>query len=156
LQAAWTRSVIGCAAALSARTTRRSGILFVKPGVAIIFGRVPLKQPLADDFINADFKGSNLMAKAYWISCYREITDPLKLTAYAKLAGPAIEAGGGRVLARATAVQAYEAGQRERTVLIEFSSVEQAVATHDSPEYQSALAALDGGAVRDLRIVPGA
>jgi uncharacterized protein (DUF1330 family) len=95
------------------------------------------------------------MAKAYWISCYREIRDPAKLAAYAKLAGPAIEAGGGRFLARGTAVEAYEAGQLERVVIIEFGSVEQAIAVHDSPAYQAALAALDGGVIRDLRIVPG-
>jgi uncharacterized protein (DUF1330 family) len=95
------------------------------------------------------------MAKAYWISCYREVLDPNKLAAYAKLAGPAIEAGGGRFLARSTAVKAYEAGQTLRTVLIEFESVEKAVATHDSPAYQAALVALDGGVVRDLRIVAG-
>jgi uncharacterized protein (DUF1330 family) len=40
------------------------------------------------------------MPKAYWIACYREITQPDKLAAYAKLALPAIEAGGGRFLAR--------------------------------------------------------
>ena len=95
------------------------------------------------------------MAKAYWISCYRNISDPAKLTAYAQLAGPAIESGGGRFLARATAAQAYEDGKTERTVIIEFASVEQAIATHDSAAYQAALAALAGGAVRDLRIVPG-
>jgi uncharacterized protein (DUF1330 family) len=95
------------------------------------------------------------MAKAYWITCYREIADPAKLAAYAKLAGPAIEAGGGRILARGSAVQVYEAGLLERTVIIEFESVEQAIATHDSPSYRAALAALGGGAVRDLRIVPG-
>lgn len=95
------------------------------------------------------------MAKAYWISCYREITDATRLAAYAKLAGPAIEAGGGRFLARASAAKAYEAGLPERTVLIEFDSVEQAIAVHDSVDYQAALAALQGGAVRDLRIVPG-
>jgi uncharacterized protein (DUF1330 family) len=95
------------------------------------------------------------MAKAYWVVCYREIIDPAKLAAYAKLAGPAIEAGGGRVLARGTAVKAYEAGQLERTVLIEFDSVEHAVAVHDSPAYQAALRALDGGVVRDMRVVAG-
>ena len=95
------------------------------------------------------------MAKAYWISCYRKVTDPAKLSAYAKLAGPAIAAGGGRFLARATAAKAYEDGKAERTVVIEFDSVEQAIAVHDSPEYQTALAALDDGAVRDMRIVPG-
>lgn len=95
------------------------------------------------------------MAKAYWLTCYREILDANKLSAYAALAGPAIEAGGGRFLARSQASKAYEGGLVERTVLIEFDSVEQAVATHDSAAYKAALAALDGGAVRDLRIVQG-
>jgi uncharacterized protein (DUF1330 family) len=95
------------------------------------------------------------MAKAYWISSYRKILDPNKLAAYAKLAKPAIEAGGGRFLARATAAAAYEDGVAERTTLIEFDSVEQALATHASPDYQAALAALDGGVIRDMRIVPG-
>ena len=95
------------------------------------------------------------MPKAYWISCYRQITDPAKLTAYAKLAGPAIEGGGGRFLARSTAAKAYEDGRMERTVIIEFDSLEQAVAVHDSTAYKAALAALGGGAVRDMRIVPG-
>ena len=95
------------------------------------------------------------MTKAYWISCYREISDPAKLAAYAKLAGPSIEAGGGRLLARGLAAQAYEAGLLERTVLIEFDSVEHAIAVHDSPSYQEALVALEGGAVRDVRIVAG-
>ena len=95
------------------------------------------------------------MAKAYWISCYREIKDPAKLSAYAQLAGPAIQAGGGRFLARATAATAYEDGRLERTVVIEFDSVEQAIAVHESAGYRAALAALEGGVVRDLRIVPG-
>ncbi|MDB6083276.1 MAG: hypothetical protein JWN43_1157 [Gammaproteobacteria bacterium] len=95
------------------------------------------------------------MAKAYWISCYREVSDPAKLAAYAKLAGPSIERGGGRILARGVAAQAYEAGQLERTVVIEFDSVEHAIAVHESAAYQEALAALAGGAVRDLRIVSG-
>jgi uncharacterized protein (DUF1330 family) len=95
------------------------------------------------------------MAKAYWITCYRDITDHAKLAAYAKLGAAAIESGGGRILARGVAAQVYEAGQLERTVVIEFDSVEQAIAAHDSPGYQAALKALDGGAVRDLRIVPG-
>ena len=96
------------------------------------------------------------MPKAYWIACYRSVSDPDALAAYAKLAGPAIAAGGGRFLARGTAAHAYEDGLLERTVLIEFDSVEQAVALHDSAAYQEALKALGDGAVRDLRIVPGA
>lgn len=95
------------------------------------------------------------MPKAYWISCYRQVSDPARLSAYAQLAGPAIEGGGGRFLARSSAVKAYEDGRMDRTVIIEFDSVEQAIAVHDSDAYQRALAALDGGAVRDLRIIPG-
>jgi uncharacterized protein (DUF1330 family) len=95
------------------------------------------------------------VAKAYWISAYREIIDPNKLAAYAKLAGPAIEAGGGRFLARGMPSSVHEQGVMERTVIIEFDSLEKALAAHDSPAYEAALAALAGGVVRDLRIVPG-
>ena len=35
------------------------------------------------------------MAKAYWISAYRSISDPEALAQYAKLAGPALKAAGG-------------------------------------------------------------
>ena len=95
------------------------------------------------------------MAKAYWISAYRSVSDPDKLAAYAKLAGPAIAAGGGRFLARGTPAKTYEAGLMQRTVLIEFDSVEQAVAAHDSAGYQAALDALRGGCEREIRIVEG-
>jgi uncharacterized protein (DUF1330 family) len=95
------------------------------------------------------------MPKAYWIAFYREILEPNKLAAYAKLAGPAIEKGGGRFLARGTPARVYDEGQLERTVVIEFDSVAKAVAVHDSAAYQEALAALKGGVVRDLRIVEG-
>ena len=95
------------------------------------------------------------MTKAYWVTAYRRIHDSEKLAAYAKLAGPAITEAGGRFLARGTAVKTYEAGIKERTVLIEFDSVEKALACHDSPGYQKAMAALGDGAERDLRIVEG-
>jgi uncharacterized protein (DUF1330 family) len=96
------------------------------------------------------------MAKAYWIAFYNEIIDPGKLAEYAKLAGPAIEAGGGRFLARGMPAQVYDEGKKQRTVLIEFDSVDKAVAVHASPAYQAALKALGDGVIRDLRIVPGA
>lgn len=91
---------------------------------------------------------------AYWNCLYREITDEAKVAAYARLAGPALEAAGGTFLARGLPAQTYEAGVSSRSVLVEFPSVEAARAAHDSPAYQEALAALDGGAVRDLRILP--
>jgi len=96
------------------------------------------------------------MAKAYWVSAYHAIHDEEKLAAYAKLAGPAILEAGGRFLARGMAAKAYEAGILQRTVIIEFDSLEAAVACHDSASYQAALQALGDGATRDLRVVEGA
>jgi uncharacterized protein (DUF1330 family) len=95
------------------------------------------------------------MAKAYWVTCYRSISDPEALAAYAKLAGPALAAAGGRFLARGNAANAYEAGLTERTVLIEFDSVERAVAAHESDAYQAALKVFGQAAERDMRIVEG-
>ncbi|MFO1317393.1 MAG: DUF1330 domain-containing protein [Burkholderiales bacterium] len=95
------------------------------------------------------------MAKAYWISAYRAVKDPEKLAAYAKLAGPALTAAGGRFLARGEPAHVYELGMKQRTVLLEFDSVAQAVAAHDSPAYQAALAALGDGADREIRIIEG-
>ena len=92
---------------------------------------------------------------AYWISIYQEIIDEGKVAAYAELAGPALRAAGGTYVARGLPEQTYESGGGTRTVVIAFDSVDAARAAHDSPAYQEALAALDGGAVRDIRIVPG-
>jgi uncharacterized protein (DUF1330 family) len=95
------------------------------------------------------------MPKAYWVACYRSISNPDALAAYAKLAAPAIAAAGGRFLARGNAAKAYEAGTAQRVVLIEFDSVESAVAAHDSEAYQAALKVFGKAADRDLRIVEG-
>jgi uncharacterized protein (DUF1330 family) len=96
-----------------------------------------------------------MMAKAYWVSTYFAVTDPNKMTEYGKLAGPALQAAGAKFLARGTAAMAYEKGIKDRVVVIEFESVAKAIAAHDSPGYQAALKALDGGAQRDIRIVEG-
>lgn len=93
---------------------------------------------------------------AYWISIYKEILDEAKVAAYAELAGPALREAGGTYVARGLPEATYESGERTRTVVLEFESVEAAMAAHDSPAYQEALTVLDGGAVRDMRIVPGA
>ena len=47
----------------------------------------------------------------------------------------------------------YDDGLSQRTVLMEFDSVAQAVAAHDSPEYQEALRVLGNAVERDLRII---
>ncbi len=92
---------------------------------------------------------------AYWISVYKEIVDEAKVAAYAELAGPALREAGGTYIARGLPELTYESGEKTRTVVIAFDSVEAARTAHESPAYQEALAALDGGAVRDMRIVPG-
>jgi uncharacterized protein (DUF1330 family) len=95
------------------------------------------------------------MAKGYWINMFRAIKDPAKVEAYRKLAGPVMQAAGAKFLVRGDPVKTYEAGLMQRVVVIEFDSVEKAIATHDSPGYQAALKALGDGAERDLRIVEG-
>lgn len=96
------------------------------------------------------------MAKAYWIAFYRSVKKPDALAAYAKLAGPAIEAGGGRFVVRGVPAKTYEAGLNQRVVVLEFDSLAQATAAHDSPAYQEALKALGKDAVeRDMRIIEG-
>ena len=95
------------------------------------------------------------MAKGYWITFYRSVSNPTALAEYARMAGPAIEAGGGRILARGAAARAFESGLPQRSVLIEFDSVAQAVATYESPAYQAALKVLDGAVERDVRMVEG-
>jgi len=97
------------------------------------------------------------MAKAYWITTYRSISNPDALAAYAKLAGPAIQAAGGKFLVRSPApAKTYEMGMNQRTVVIEFPGLAQALAAHDSPGYQEALRALGTGAAeRDMRVVEG-
>lgn len=93
------------------------------------------------------------MAKAYWINTFRSVRDPQKLAEYIQLAGPVMRESGGRFLARGTPARAFESGVMERTVVIEFDSVELAVAAYESPGYQEALRALGDGAERDLRII---
>lgn len=96
------------------------------------------------------------MAKAYWIAFYHSIKNPDAFAAYAKIAPAAIQAAGGRFVVRGNPTQVYEKGLQQRVVMIEFDSVEKAVAAHDSPGYQEALKVLGKGSVeRDLRIVAG-
>jgi uncharacterized protein (DUF1330 family) len=95
------------------------------------------------------------VAKGYWVTFYRSIHDPAALAEYAKLAGPAIEAGGGRFLARGVPAKTYEAGLRERAVVIEFPTLEAATSTFEGPNYQAAARLLLGKAERDIRFLEG-
>jgi uncharacterized protein (DUF1330 family) len=95
------------------------------------------------------------MAKGYWVTFYRSISNPDAIAEYAKLAGPPIQAAGGKILSRGTPVKSFESGLALRSVVIEFESVEKAIATFESPAYQAAAKLLKGAAERDIRILEG-
>lgn len=95
------------------------------------------------------------MAKAYWIATYRSVGNAEDLAAYARIAGPAIRAAGGRSLVRGTPARTFEAGLDLRTVVIEFESVASAEAAYESHAYQVCLKVLGEAVVRDIRIVEG-
>ena len=69
---------------------------------------------------------------------YRSISDPEKLATYAKLALPAVVPFGARILARGNAAVAREHGLKERTVVVEYPSLEKAAAAYDSAAYVEA------------------
>lgn len=95
------------------------------------------------------------MAKGYWVTLYHSVSNPAALAEYAKLAGPAIEAGGGRFVARGMPSKVYEEALNQRTVVIEFESVAKAIATYESPDYQAARRLLVGAVERDVRMIEG-
>lgn len=96
------------------------------------------------------------MAQGYWIVTYRSVSNPDALAAYAELAGPAITKAGGHYLVRGMPAFVYESGLQQRTVVIEFDSVDLARAAYESSAYQNAAGLLAGSVERDIRIVEGA
>jgi uncharacterized protein (DUF1330 family) len=96
------------------------------------------------------------MNKGYWLVAYRSVSDDAALKAYGKLAELAIAANGGVFLARTgDAIEVHEAGQHQRTVIVEFSSFAHARSAYASEAYQAALRALGNAAERDFRIIEG-
>jgi uncharacterized protein (DUF1330 family) len=93
--------------------------------------------------------------KAYWITFYKSVSDPAALAEYAKLAAPAIQAGGGVFRVRGVPAKTYEGGLNQRTVVIEFENLEKALAAYQSPAYQAAFRLLNGKVERDVRMVEG-
>ena len=93
------------------------------------------------------------MSKIIQVVVYQSISDEEKLAKYAALAGPAMMAAGGRILARGMPVAVKEAGKPTRTVVIEWDSLEAAEKGYSSRGYQAALTALDGGAIREFRYI---
>jgi uncharacterized protein (DUF1330 family) len=95
------------------------------------------------------------MPKAYVIVDI-DVTDPERYAAYRALAGPAVEAAGGRFLARGGATEVLE-GDRvpHRTVILEFPDMQTARAWYDSPAYVEARHAREGAGVGSFVAVEG-
>jgi uncharacterized protein (DUF1330 family) len=95
------------------------------------------------------------MANGYWVMTFLSVSDQAGVDNYAAVAGPVIEAHGGRVLAGGLPAFSYEAGTLQRVAIVEFSSLEAANAAYRSPDYQAALRHLEGAAKREVRIIEG-
>ena len=91
---------------------------------------------------------------AYWIG-HVDVTNAEAYGKYAELAGPAIEKHGGKFLARAGRYVQFEGNDRERNVVVEFPTLEDAVTCYNSPEYTEARSHAEGASVRDLMVVEG-
>ena len=93
---------------------------------------------------------------AYWIA-RSKINDPVEYKKYTDRVPGIIARFGGKVLARGGRYQILEGPEKfQRFVVIEFPSLEQAVACQRSPEYQEASAFRRGAAGEvELVIVEG-
>ena len=80
------------------------------------------------------------MKTAYWLA-RSKINDPVEYKKYTDRVPEIISRYGGKILARGGRFKVLEGPEKfQRFVVIEFPSLEQAVACHDSPEYQQAAA----------------
>ena len=91
---------------------------------------------------------------AYWVARSR-VDDPVKYKRYTDRVPEIIGKHGGKVLARGGNYQILEGPQKfHRFVVIEFPSMDDAIACHRSAEYQEAAAhRKDGGGEVELVIV---
>ena len=93
--------------------------------------------------------------KGYWVVCYKSVSNPATVSEYAKLAATALEALGGRVIVGGKPAKTHEAGVDQLAVIVEFESLERAMAAYESDLYRTALKVLDNAAQRDFRIIEG-
>ncbi len=91
---------------------------------------------------------------AYWIA-HVTVTEPDAYKNYADAAPEAFKKYNARILARGGRCEQLEGNGRPRNVVIEFESLEDAVACYNSPEYQSARKHRENAGIADLVIVEG-
>ncbi|HVV26612.1 MAG TPA: DUF1330 domain-containing protein [Rhizomicrobium sp.] len=77
------------------------------------------------------------MPKAYWIARV-DVQDPETYKKYVETGKPAFERYNAKFLARGGRTESLEGVPRARNVLIEFASMEDALACYNSPEYTAA------------------
>lgn len=94
------------------------------------------------------------MKKGYWIAMV-SITDPEPFKGYVGAFDEAFGKFGGKFLAASGDAQYPEGFPADRTVIVEFPSMEAAVACYRSPEYGAALALRRATATSHLAIVEG-
>jgi uncharacterized protein (DUF1330 family) len=83
---------------------------------------------------------------AYWVA-RSKINDPVAYKRYTDRIPEILAQFGGKVLARGGKYRILEGPEKfHRFVVIEFPSMEQAIACHDSPQYQEAAAHRRSGA----------
>jgi uncharacterized protein (DUF1330 family) len=84
------------------------------------------------------------------------VTDPEGIQPYRELSGPAVEAHGGRYLARGGETELLEGtGEPARIVVIEFPDLAAARAWYDGDLYREARAAREGVATARFVLVEG-
>jgi uncharacterized protein (DUF1330 family) len=93
--------------------------------------------------------------KAYWIATYHDLKNPENIKRYAEKASPVIKKYNGIILARGGKVETIEGNPSPRTVLIQFSNMDDALKCYNSPEYQEAMKIGNGEFNRHIQIVEG-
>ena len=78
------------------------------------------------------------MAKTYWIARV-DVSDPETYKKYVETGKPAFERHGAKFLARGGKTEVLEGKARARNVIIEFASMEDALACYNSAEYKAAI-----------------
>jgi uncharacterized protein (DUF1330 family) len=93
--------------------------------------------------------------KGYVVCVYKSISNEEKLKEYAFKARAAVEKYKGKFLIRGGQSTINEGEKSPRTVVIEFSSYEEANSFYKSKEYQDAHSILKGYAIRQHQTVEG-
>jgi len=95
------------------------------------------------------------MPKAYWIARV-DVRDPERYADYVSTAAPAMQRFGARFVVRGGAYREMEGTARARNVVIEFASMEDALACYESPEYVEAKRIREAVSDAEIVIVEGA